>query len=444
MRIYISGIILVLSLNTLQAQQSFDLKDCIQYGLENHKSVVIKNNETGIAEAERKEVRAGYLPSISLNAGIDDNLQVQEQILPAGLFGDTDVRVAFTKQYTTTATVQLEQKLYDQSLLISLKAGKYNIRRAGKNAVLNEEEVIFNIASSYYQTLVYRQQLSFLNDNREIYTEQQRIAQLQVDKGVLAEVELYKIKVTYSNNQSQIRLCEKNITNSINGLKNAMGFPISEELSVENEPISYSLDGVNPNEGIPFEVKNRTDYQIAEIDSQLEELEYKKIRAGYLPILSVYGKYGGTGFGDQLGQSFSTISDFSSIGVKLSMPVFDGFSRRSQMQQAKLKHINSLETLKLDESTFRMEYENAKVKLEQALTSIEAESKNLELARQVLNISNLQYTKGIIDMNEWLTSQTSLKESQNNYLNSIVDQYVAKIELEKARGTIKNFYQNLK
>lgn len=340
--------------------------------------------------------------------------------------------------------MQLDQKIYDQSLLISLKAGKKSIQKAKMNAVLNEEDVIFNISSSYYQILVYRQQFEFLKDNQEIYAEQQRIAELQVDKGVLAEVELYKIKVTSSNNQSQIRLCEKNIANSINELKNAMGFPIDQELTVEKESISYISDIQNSDAQVSFDVKNRTDYQIAEVDSQLEELEYKKIRAGYLPVLSVYAKYGGTGFGDQLGQSFNTIKDFSSIGIKLSVPVFDGFNRKSQLQQAKLKQMNALETLKLDESTFRMEYENAKVKLEQALTSIEAESKNLELAKQVLDISNLQYNKGIIDMNEWLTSQTSLKDSQNNYLNSIVDQYVARIEMEKAAGTIKTFFQNLK
>ncbi|MBD3906092.1 TolC family protein [Chryseobacterium sp. Ch-15] len=441
MRIYISGVFLVLALSHLSAQKSLDLKDCIDYGLVNHRSVKIKNNEVGIAVAEKKEVRAGYLPSVALNASVDNNLKVQEQIIPAGLLGDTDVRVAFTKQFSTTGSLQLDQKVYDQALIISLKTGKYNIEKANKNTVLNDEEVIYNITSSYYQILVYNQQYEFLNDNSTIYKEQIRIAQLQVDKGVLAEVELYKIKVNYNNNLSQVRLCEKNIANSTNQLKNSMGYPIDEEISIINEKITDELETSDEN---PFVAGNRTDYQIAEIDMKIQEMDYKKIKAGYLPVLSVYGKYGGTGFGDTVGQSFNSIADFSSIGVKLSMPIFDGFSRRSQLQQSKLKYDNASETLKLNESQFRMESENAKIKLEQARTSIDEESENIKLAKEVMSITDLQYTKGIIDMTEWLNAQTSLKESQNNYLNSIVDLYVAKIDLEKANGTIKNFYSNLK
>lgn len=443
MRIYISGVLLFLALSHLNAQKSLDLKDCISYGLVNHRSVKIKNNEVGIAVAEKKEVRAGYLPSVALNASIDNNLKVQEQIIPAGLLGDTDVRVAFTKQFSTTGSLQLDQKVYDQALIISLKTGKYNIEKANKNTVLNDEEVIYNITSSYYQILVYNQQFEFLKDNSAIYKEQIRIAQLQVDKGVLAEVELYKIKVNYNNNLSQIRLCEKNIAHSTNQLKNAMGYPIDEEISIYNEKITDELES-SVIEAKAFDVGNRTDYQIAEIDMKIQEMDYKKIKAGYLPVLSVYGKYGGTGFGDTLGQSFRSIADFSSIGIKLTMPIFDGFSRRSQLQQSKLKYDNASETLKLNESQFRMESENAKIKLEQARTSIDEESENIKLAKEVMSITDLQYTKGIIDMTEWLNAQTSLKESQNNYLNSIVDLYVAKIDLEKANGTIKNFYNNLK
>lgn len=428
----------------VSAQKIFDLKDCILYGLENHRSVTIKNNEKGIAKAATKEVRAGYLPSISLNASIDDNLKVQEQILPAGLFGDQDIRVAFTKQYTTSGTVQLDQKIYDPALIISLKTNKFNLKKSELDADKNDEEVIYNITSSYYQIMVYKHQKNFLTQNQDIYKEQVRIAKLQVDKGVLAEVELYKLQVNYNNTLSQLRLCEKNISNSINVLKDAMGFPIENDLSVENNSFEENAQPHLASHEEKFEVGRRTDYQLAKVDVTIQEMEYKKIRAGYLPTLSLYAKYGMNGFGDKLVDSFSSLNDFSSIGIKLSLPIFDGFSRSSQVQQAKLKYQNTLETLKLDESKFRMESENAKTKLAEAQTSIDKETENVTLAKKVLEITGLQYKKGIVDMTEWLNAQSSLKESQNNFLNSIVDWYVAQIDLEKANGTIKTFYNNLK
>ena len=102
-----------------------------------------------------------------------------------------------------------------------------------------------------------------------------------------------------------------------------------------------------------------------------------------------------------------------------------------------------METMKMNESQFKMESENAKIKLAQAHTGITEEKENIALARNVLDITTLQYQKGVVDLTEWLNAQSSLKESQNNYLNSVVDWYVAQIELEKANGTIKTFYENL-
>ena len=301
------------------AQEKLDLKECIRYGLENHKSIGIKKNEKSIAEAAKRETRAGYLPSVSLNASVDDNLKVQEQIIPAGIFGDEDMRVAFTKQYTASGSLQLDQKIYDPSLVISLKTNKYQIHQADLNAVKNDEDVIYGITTSYYQIMVYTQQQTFLNNNKDIYAEQIRVAELQVKKGVLAEVELYKIQVNYNNTLSQIRLCEKNIANSVNELKNAMGYPLEESLTVKTEDIEDRItsDIYDPS----FDIRNRTDYQLGALDATLQEMDYKKIRAGYLPTVSFYAKYGGTGFGDKLGQSFSRINDFSAIGVKLSMPI---------------------------------------------------------------------------------------------------------------------------
>ncbi|WP_407494337.1 TolC family protein [Elizabethkingia anophelis] len=427
----------------VHAQKIFGLKDCILYGLENHRSVVIKNNEKGIAKAATKEVRAGYLPSISLNAGIDDNLKVQEQILPAGLFGDKDMKVAFTKQYTTSGTIQLDQKIYDPALIISLKTNKFNLKKSELDADINDEEVIYNITSSYYQIMVYQHQKNFLTQNQDIYKEQVRIAKLQVDKGVLAEVELYKLQVSYNNTISQLRLCEKNISNSTNILKDAMGFPIENDLNVKTNSFKENTQPYLIPQEEKFVVEKRTDYQLAQVDAAIQEMEYKKIRSGYLPTFTFYAKYGLNGFGDKLVESFNSLNDFSSIGVKLSVPIFDGLSRRSQIQQAKLKYQNTLETLKLDESKFKMESENAKTKLAEAQTSIDEETENVALAEKVLEITGLQYKKGIVDMTEWLNAQSSLKESQNNFLNSIVNWYVAKVDLEKANGTIKTFYNDL-
>lgn len=443
MKQYILYFLFLLFFANIQGQQKLNLKDCIDYGLGKHPSVQIYKNKGIAVNAAVKEALSSYLPSVTLNANLDDNLKVQEQIIPAGVFGDEDIRVAFTKQFNATSTVQLEQTIYDQSLLIGLKARKYQKQEAILNEKQNQEQLIYNISIAFYQVKVYSQQLEYLKNNKESYAEQVRISELQVDKGILAEVELNKIKVNFNNIVSQIRVAESNLDYSINDLKNNMGFPIDQLVAINTESeIVQNVINDSSNE-ILFDPSNRLDYQLADLNKELLKIDYQSIRAINLPKFSFYAKYGGTGFGNKLNEISSSVQSFSSIGIKMSVPLFDGFKRTSKGRQAKMDYLNAVENLKLDESKFRMELENAKIKRVKAESSINDDLENVQLADTVFKTTNLQYQKGVIGLTDWLNAQSSLKESQNNYLKSIVDYYLSNLDLAKANGTLNQFYKSL-
>lgn len=428
----------------LQAQRKWDLKECIAYGLEHHKSISVYANDKLAAQAKAKEALAAYLPTVNVNGTIDDNLKVQQQVIPAGIFGPTDTKVAFTKKFNTTGSVQLDQTIFDQSLLTGLKANKYSKQQAELNIEQNEETIIYNISTAFYQIFVYKEQLAYLEANKKNYAEQLSISELQVKKGVATEVDLNKIKVNYNNNNSNITAAESNLILAGNQLKNAMGFPMGEQLPTQSIEIKNPehLDYLNARD-TAFRLTNRTDYRLSQLDATLLDIDEKRIRNGIFPKLSAYIRYGGTGFGDQIGQSFNTISPFSAVGVKLSIPLFDGFKRGAQTSQAKYKRLNALQNLKIDEDKYLLESIDAKTKLVKAATNMENDKRNIELAQSVFKSTDLQYQKGVTDLTEWLNSVNSLRESQDNYLNSLYTYFQARIDLEKANGTIKTFYNSL-
>jgi outer membrane protein TolC len=76
-------------------------------------------------------------------------------------------------------------------------------------------------------------------------------------------------------------------------------------------------------------------------------------------------------------------------------------------------------------------------------TNVANNRRNISLATAVFNVTDLQYQKGTTDMTDWLNAQHSLKEALNNYLNSLYSYFQAKVNLEKAGGTLKNFYSTL-
>ncbi|HEY0176319.1 MAG TPA: TolC family protein, partial [Pedobacter sp.] len=333
------------------AQEKSSLKDCITYGLKNNRSHTVYENQKKIAEAEAKEALSAYLPSISVTGSLDNNLKLQESVIPAGLFGPDPLKVSFTQKFNATGTAQLDQTIYDQSLLTGLKANKYNKQQAELNQQQNDETIIYNISTAYYQIFVYREQLSILKTNLETYRRQMDISRLQVKKGTALEMDLDRVTVNYNNTVSQITAAEGNLKFSENQLKNAMGFPLSDPLvidSLENDLPALQNSDI-------FQLNNRTDYRLSAVNEKLLEIDQKRISAGILPKLTAYARYGSVGFGNTLGPAFSDSSPFSAVGMKLSIPIFDFFKRNAQYNQAKYKHLNALENLKLDEDKYRME-----------------------------------------------------------------------------------------
>jgi len=430
---------------TGRAQNHLSLKECIDYGLKHHRSTVVYRNDQEAAAFKSKEALAAYLPALNVNSSIDDNLKVQQTVIPAGVFGPEDVRVAFTKKFNTNVSAQVDQTIFDQSLITGLRANKFSVQQAKLSSEQNDEAIIYNVSYAYYQIFVYRQQLELLKANMATYQQQLNISKLQLDKGVAIESDVNKIQVNYNNTRSQVLVAESNLELSQNQLKNAMGYLLQDSLRIQD----FVLDEPGADQvqtafqDFPaFNAANRSDFRLSEVNIALLDVDQRRIRATALPKLTGYARYGGVGFGDNLGGSLS-LSDFAAIGIKLSIPVFDGFKRNAQYNQARIKQISARENLKIDQESFHLEFDNARTQLIKAQSSLENDKRTISLAESVFKSTDLQYQKGVTGLTDWLNSQYSLKEAQSNYLNSLYNFLVAKIDLEKANGTLKSFHNAL-
>jgi outer membrane protein TolC len=221
-----------------------------------------------------------------------------------------------------------------------------------------------------------------------------------------------------------------------------MVYPINDLLpviaSTELEtPVSFEKNSDN------FSPATRIDYKLSELNIKTLEIEQARIKAEGLPKLSGYFRYGAVGFGDNLNGAYDQLLPYSAVGLKLSIPILDFYKRNAQYKQAKINRINAEESLKLVEGKYKVEYENASTKLAQAQTNVENDKRNVELAESVLKVTDLQFQKGTTNLTDWLNTQNSLKEAQNSYLNSLYSYYQARIDLEKAAGTLKTFYNSL-
>lgn len=425
-----------------QAQENWTLKQCIEYGLKNNRNNTIYANQKQAVDAKAKEALADYLPKVSLTSTLDNNLKLQQSVIPAGIFGPEERRISLTQKYNSGVVAQLDQVIFDQSMLTGLKANKYNKMQADLNIEQIQEAIIYNISTAYFQIFVYNQQLDLLEYNKDTYEKQMEIYRLQVSKGITLQKDLDKVGVDYNNTLSQIRVAQSNRQLAENELKFEMGFPISDPLRVD---VSTKMEvPVSLDKNIEtFSPSSRVDYKLSQLNIKVLEIEQARIKAEALPKLTGYARYGAVGFGNTLNGAYDELLPYSAVGLKLSIPILDFYKRNAQSKQAKFNRMNAEENLKLSEGRFKVEYENARAKLLQAQANVENDQRNVTLAESVLKVTDLQLQKGTTNLTDWLNTQNSLKEAQSSYLNSLYSYCQARIDLEKATGTLKPFYNSL-
>ncbi|GAB3169494.1 TolC family protein [Telluribacter humicola] len=422
------------------AQNPLSLKESIEYGLKNHNNIRIAQYQSQIANQQAKEAIAGYLPQVNGSATVDNNIKLQSTLLPAGVFGPEPTRVAFGSKYQTTGVAAAEQVIYDKSLLIGIKASKPNQVRAELNTKQTREDVIYEISNSYYQVFVAQEQIALLKDNLERTQQVLNVLKLQRDNGVIQPIEYDRTLVSYNSIQSQLIQAENSLVMAQNQLKFQMGMPMETPLALQDSLILTKRPTAT---SVGFEAKNLTEYQLQETALELQRLDQQRIQAGYLPKLSANARYGSLALGNELLPSFQNFTGFGSIGLKLTVPIFDGFRRSAQVQQSKLNIQVLEEQQKLSSKAYQLQFNNAAIQLQRAQLNLDNDNQNVELARKVYDVTLLQYKQGTRPITDLINAETSFRQAQTNYISSLVNAYQARLDLERSQGTLLTFYNQL-
>ncbi len=434
-------VILQVSIISVFGQQSttstFSLKNCIDFALKNHLSNSIANNDILAAKEKEKEALSGYLPQVNVSVSFDDNLKRQVSVIPAGAFSPNEIRVQFGNQYNTNATAQLDQVIYDKSMLLGLKAAEPNNQLAALKKEQTQDNLIYNTANAYFQVLIYLEQEKITLENEKKYRELLDILKLRLDKGVIRKTEYDRTKSTLNNILSQKSIIQANKVVALNRLKNVIGMSLNEDISIL-ENINY--EGITQLEReSSLDMNGILDYKIQSNNILLQELDVKRKEAAFMPTVSAYARYGAQSFGNDLGKSFNNWFDFSSIGLKVNVPIFSGYRKNSQLKQSEISLLNARTNLKLSTEGMNLAFQNSASLLLKAQTDLKINKENLTFAKEVFESSSFEYQKGVSMLSDLLNADYSYKEAQSNYVNSLINFLSTRLEYEKSKGNLKNY-----
>jgi outer membrane protein TolC len=124
------------------------------------------------------------------------------------------------------------------------------------------------------------------------------------------------------------------------------------------------------------------------------------------------------------------------VAVNLNIPIFDGFTKKYQINQKKIAIDKVKNNQTLLKQSIDLENNQASINIKNAFATLETQKRNLTLAEEIVRVSKIKYKEGVGSNIEVINAESSLKEAQTNYFTALYDLMIAKVDLSKAKGEL--------
>ena len=446
---------------TAQTTHAFSAKQAADYAQQNATQVKNALLDIKIQEQTNREVTSAAFPQLNGSASVTYNPKIAVQslpdfispatyqvlvdqgvkdgsgqpiVFPQGGFGT--LAAQFGVPWVASGGLDLTQLLFDGQVFVGLQARRTVLDFAKKQAEVTKEQIKANVYKVYYQLVVGRQQVTSVDANIIRFEKLLRDVNEIYKNGFAEKLDVDKVQVQLNNLRTEKIKIENQLVVGNAGLKFLMNMPQRDSLILTDSLTEDELKANLLDE--QYDYNDRKEFQLLTSAIKLNEYNVRRYKLSRIPTIAAFANYQKNAqrqkfnfFND--GQWFTS----SMIGVRMNVPIFDGFARRSKIESAQLelqKTKNNMEQLKQN-----IDYDVAasRLSIKSALQTIDNQKQNLALAEKVYNTTKLKFEQGLGDNQEIYNAQAELKVAQNNYYSALYDAIIAKIDYLKASGKLQ-------
>ena len=344
-------------------------------------------------------------------------------------------RQAFGSKFNNSVGVDLQQLLFDGQVFVGLQARNTSMEFSRKNVEVTEENIKANIYKIYYQLSAGKNQLHILDANISRLEKLAGDTRKLYDNGFAEKLDIDKVTVQQNNLVTEKQKVQNTISNGYIGLKILMGMPVKDTL-ILTDSVTYDEIRNGVLDATIYNYSDRKEYQYAELGKKLNEYNIRRYKLTYYPTVALSSNYALIRQSDKFGFGGSW-NPSSQIGLRVSVPIFDGYARAARVQRARLEleqTENRIEELKL---SIDSDVQQAINNYSTALVTLDNQKRNMELAEKVYGQTKKKYEIGTGSTIEINDADTELRIAQTNYINALYDAIIAKIDFLKATGKLQ-------
>ena len=412
-----------------QDRLSLNLDAAKEYALKFNKN--IQNSALSVQKSQEqlKETIAGGLPQIDATTDYTNALGAEISIQ----FAEGQPASQIPIDPTSSFNLQVGQLIFSANYLIGVKTAKLYQKLSEKNQEKTERNIISQVVENYYLVLVSGETLKILKENVSNLESVYEKTKPMVQFGMTEKVELDQLLVQVNSLKNSVKSAERQYEMAKNMLRLQLG--VSAETELE---LTESLEDILANEDVntgsvnSFDVNQTVDFQLMNVQEEVQEKQVDMQKANYWPTVSGYYS-----FTHKLLEPAFDMTPTHMVGVQLNIPILSSGERKSKVRQAKI----DLETLYNEKALLQdqlsIQYKQLSFNLNSAIENFETQQENVEVSREVYVNLQQKYDQGIISSLELTSADNNYLKAESEYLQSTLELLQAQNELNTLIGELK-------
>ncbi|TWJ00851.1 outer membrane protein TolC [Mucilaginibacter frigoritolerans] len=417
--------------------QYFTLKQCIDYALQHQPGLNIALINVDVAKTTNAISLSGWLPQVNASGDLIHNIQTNGSTTTtnngSGSTTTTTNKTGYTNSFVPGVAVT--QTIFNPSLLYAYKSAPLYVKQAQQVTDSTKIFLVSSVSKSFYTLLNTLEQINVFKEDTARLGKSLRDAYHQYKGGIVDETDYEQADITLNNSKAQLKQANENVVPQYATLKKLLGYPVDKQFNVVFDTLEM-MNSIHIDTTEQLQYEKRIEFQSLKTSKDLQSQLVNYYKFAWLPTLSAFFNYDLTFANNNYNNLLSSSYPNSYVGLSFSLPIFTGFSRVNNVKKARLQQ----QILDWDEtdlkSAINVEYTSALANYKGNYYNLQLLQRNVNLARRVYFVVDLQYKQGIVAYLNVITAESNLMTSEISYLNALFQVLSNKIDLQKAMGNI--------
>lgn len=429
--------------------KQWTLQDCINYALDNN--ITIQRNRISVKSSEEdlKTAKADFLPS--LNGSISQRIVNRPNRTNGTIISGDNITTSESKtSYNGNYGIDAYWTVFNGNKRVNtIKQQKLNNRIAELNVNISENSIEESITQLYVQILYSADAVKVNESTLEVSIKEYERGKELFNAGSIATSDLAQLETQVSSDNYQLVSSQTVLQNYKLQLKQLLELEGDVEMNLYL-PTLDDCDILTPlpekrdvyNKAISF----RPEIESGKLNIEVSDLNIKIARAGYIPSLSLSAGIGSSNangndfsFSEQIKQNWN-----NTLGLTLSIPIFDKRQTKSNLNKAKLQKQTEQLNLLEEQKTLYKTIENLWLNANSAQQQYIAANQKLKSTQTSYDLVSEQFRLGMKNTIELLTEKNNLLNAQQETLQA---KYTALLNaglLRFYQGEDIHFFENPK